>query len=146
MFFVYRKVSNIFLGNNHHQHDVMDQDHDHETPTGPIKVDNQTIFTQEFAKRPTQVYEAMVNVLKQLEDTKRVNETFEDEFNEREDHDRKKAFTPSSSTLQRTPKFPDSFISKPMDLRERTDRDTANSFVEKMAKINEVLKEQMAFF
>ena len=40
---------------------------------------------------------------------------------------------------------PDPFINKPMDLREKTDRDTANSFVEKMAKINEVLKEQMAF-
>ena len=32
-----------------------------------------------------------------------------------------------------------------MDLRERTDRDTVNSFVEKMAKINEVFKKQMAF-
>ena len=32
---------------------------------------------------------------------------------------------------------PDPFISKPMDLREKTDRETANSFVEKMAKINE---------
>ena len=32
-----------------------------------------------------------------------------------------------------------------MDLREKTDRDTASSFVEKMAKINEVLKKQMAF-
>ena len=40
---------------------------------------------------------------------------------------------------------PDLFISKPMDLREKTDRDTVNSFVEKMAKINEVLKEQMVF-
>ena len=40
---------------------------------------------------------------------------------------------------------PDAFINKPMDLRERTDRDTANSFVEKLAEINEVLKKQMAF-
>ena len=40
---------------------------------------------------------------------------------------------------------PDPFISKPMDLREKTDRDTANSFVEKMTKINEVFKKQMAF-
>ena len=39
----------------------------------------------------------------------------------------------------------DPFINKPMDLRERTDRDTVNSFVEKMAKINEVFKKQMAF-
>ena len=31
-----------------------------------------------------------------------------------------------------------------MDFRERTDRDTANFFVEKMTKINEVLKKQMA--
>ena len=40
---------------------------------------------------------------------------------------------------------PDPFISKPIDLREKTDRDTANSFVEKMAKINEIFKKQMAF-
>ena len=40
---------------------------------------------------------------------------------------------------------PDPFISKPMDYREKTDRDTANSFVKKMAKINEVLKKQIAF-
>ena len=40
---------------------------------------------------------------------------------------------------------PDPFISKPMDFRERTDRDTANSFVEKMAIINEVFKKQMVF-
>ena len=40
---------------------------------------------------------------------------------------------------------PDPFINKPMDLRERTDRETANFFVEKMAKINEILKKQMAF-
>ena len=40
---------------------------------------------------------------------------------------------------------PDPFISKPMDFREKTDRDTVNFFVEKMAKINEILKKQMAF-
>ena len=40
---------------------------------------------------------------------------------------------------------PDPFISKPINFREKTDRDTVNSFVEKMAKINEVLKKQMAF-
>ena len=39
----------------------------------------------------------------------------------------------------------DPFINKPMDLREKTDRDTANSFVEKMIEINEVLKKQMVF-
>ena len=32
-----------------------------------------------------------------------------------------------------------------MDLREKTDRDTVNSFVEKIAKINEVFKNQLAF-
>ena len=78
-----------------------DHDHDHETTTGFIKVDNQAFFTQEFAKKPTQVYDAMVNVLKQLENIKRVNEILKNEFNERKDHDKKKAFTP------RTPKFPD---------------------------------------
>ena len=51
MFFVYRKVSNIFPGNVHDQHDVMDYDYDHETPTGFVKIDNQTIFTKEFAKK-----------------------------------------------------------------------------------------------
>ena len=40
---------------------------------------------------------------------------------------------------------PDPFINKPMDLREKTDRDTVNSFVEKMAEINDVLREQMIF-
>ena len=40
---------------------------------------------------------------------------------------------------------PDPFINKPMDLRERTDKDTANSFVEKMVEINDVLREQIAF-
>ena len=44
----------------------------------------------------------MVNVLKQLEDTKRVNEALKDELHERKDHDKKRAFTPASST-----KFPD---------------------------------------
>ena len=106
---VYRKVSNIFQRSNHDQHDTMDHDHDHETPTGFIKVDNQAIFTQEFAKRPTQVYKGMVDVLKQLEDTKRVNEALENEFHERKDHDKKRAFTPafSNTTPQRTFKFPD---------------------------------------
>ena len=50
----------------------------------------------------------MVNVLKQLENTKRVNEALKDEFHERENHDKKKAFTLASfTTLQRTLKFPD---------------------------------------
>ena len=52
MFFVYRKISNIFPGDKQNQHDVMDHDRDIETPTGFIKVDNQTIFTQKFAKNP----------------------------------------------------------------------------------------------
>ena len=106
---VYRKVSNIFQRSNHDQHDIMDHDHDHETTTGPIKVDNQTIFTQEFAKRPTQIYKGMVDVLKQLKDTKRVNEALKNEFHERKNHDKKRAFTPISfnTTLQRTPKFSD---------------------------------------
>ena len=64
MFFVYRKISKIFPGSNHDQHD--------------------------FAKKPTQIYDAMVNVLKQLKNTKRVNETLENEFNERENHNKKK--------------------------------------------------------
>ena len=29
----------------------MDHDYDHETTTGFIKIDNQTIFTQKFAKK-----------------------------------------------------------------------------------------------
>ena len=56
----------MFPRKNHAQHDVMDHDHDHETTTRFIKIDNQAIFTQEFAKKPTQVYVAMVNGLKQL--------------------------------------------------------------------------------
>ena len=51
MFFVYRKVTNIFPKSNHDQHDFIDHDHDHETPTGFIKVDKQTIFTKKFAKK-----------------------------------------------------------------------------------------------
>ena len=93
MFFVYRKVSNIFQGSNHDQHDIMDHDHDHETPTGPIKVDNQIIFTQKFAKKPIQIYESMINVLKQLKNIKRVNEALKNELHERKNHDKKKAFT-----------------------------------------------------
>ena len=89
---VYRKVSNMFPGGNLDQHEAMDHDHDHdrETPTGPIEVDNQATFAREFTKRPTQVYDAMVDVLKQLENTKRVNEALQNEFNEREDHDKKR--------------------------------------------------------
>ena len=98
----------MFQGSNHDQHDIMDHDHDHETPTGPIKVDNQIIFTQKFAKKPIQIYESMVNVLKQLKNTKRVNEVLKNEFHERENHDRKRTFTfVSFTTPQRTPKFPD---------------------------------------
>ena len=73
MFFVYRKVSNMFPGSNHDQHDILVYDH-YETSTGFIKVDNQAIFTQESAKKHTQIYNAMVDVLKQLKNTKRVNE------------------------------------------------------------------------
>ena len=93
---------------NHDQHDIMDHDHDHETPTGLIKVDNQIIFTQKFAKKPIQIYENMVNVLKQLKDTKRVNEILKNEFHERENHDKKKTFIfISFTTFQRTFKFLD---------------------------------------
>ena len=51
----------------------------------------------------------MVDVLKQLKNTKRVNEALQDEFNERKDHDKKKIFdqTPLTSPHQRIPKFPD---------------------------------------
>ena len=86
MFFVYRKISNIFPKSNHDHHDVINHDHDHETTTGFIKIDNQTTFTEKFAKIPTQIYDAMVNVLKQLKNIKRVNE-MKNEFNERENHD-----------------------------------------------------------
>ena len=97
----------MFQGSNHDQHDIMDHDHDHETPTGFIKVDNQIIFTQKFAKKPIQIYESMINVLKQLKNIKRVNEALKNEFHEREDHDRKKVFTPIffNTTPQRTPKL-----------------------------------------
>ena len=67
MFFVYRKISDIFPKNNHDQYDGYmdyDHDHDHEISTGFIKVDNQTIFAQEFTKKPIQIYDAMVDVLK----------------------------------------------------------------------------------
>ena len=84
----------MFPRSNHDQHDFMDRDHDHETPTRFIKIDNQTIFTQEFAKKPTQIYDAMVDVLKQLRNIKRVNEILKNEFNERKNHD-KKGFYPS---------------------------------------------------
>ena len=94
MSFVYRKVSNIFQTSNRDQRDVMDHDHNHETPTGFIKVDNQIIFTQEFAKKPIQIYKSMVNVLKQLEDIKRVNEVLKNELHERKEH-KKKSFYPS---------------------------------------------------
>ena len=78
----------------------MDHDHDHETPTGFIKVDNQAIFTQEFAKKFIQVYEGIVNVLKQLKDIKRVNEISKNEFYERKNHDKKRAFTPAFFNTQ----------------------------------------------
>ena len=52
MFSVYRNISNIFQGSNHDQHDIMNHDHNHEISTGFIKVDNQIIFTQKFAKKP----------------------------------------------------------------------------------------------
>ena len=103
---VYRKISNIFQRSNHDQHDIMDHDHDHKISTGFIKVDNQIIFTQKFAKKPIQIYESMVNVLKQLKNTKRVNEVLKNEFHERKDHDKKKAFTFVSFTIfQRILKF-----------------------------------------
>ena len=40
---------------------------------------------------------------------------------------------------------PDIFINKPMDFREKTDKDIVNSFVEKMVKINEIFKKQLVF-
>ena len=40
---------------------------------------------------------------------------------------------------------PDLFISKPMDLREKIEKKIVNSFVEKIVKINKVLKNQMVF-
>ena len=40
----------------------MDHDYNHETPTGFIKIDNQPIFTQEFARKFIQIYDAMVNL------------------------------------------------------------------------------------
>ena len=84
----------------------MDHDHDHKISTGFIKVDNQIIFTQKFAKKPIQIYESMVNVLKQLKNTKRVNEALKNELHERKDHDKKRAFTPASfTTFQRIFKF-----------------------------------------
>ena len=109
MFSDYRKISNIFQGSNHDQHDIMDYDHDHGTPMGFIKVDNQIIFTQKFAKKFIQFYKNMVNVLKQLKNIKRVNETLKNEFHERKDYDKKKVFTPIffNTTLQPTFKFPD---------------------------------------
>ena len=86
----------------------MDHDHDHETPTGLIKIDNQIIFTQKFAKKPIQVYENIINVLKQLKNIKRVNEILKNELHERKNHDKKKTFTPASfTTPQRIFKFPD---------------------------------------
>ena len=39
---------------------------------------------------------------------------------------------------------PDPFIIKPMNLREKKDKNTVNCFVEKF-KINEILKKQMVF-
>ena len=100
MFFVYRKVSNVFPGSNHDQHDIMDHDHDHETPTGFIKVDNQIIFTQKFAKKPIQIYESMVNVLKQLKNTKRVHESLKNEFNERKNHSFYSSFFHFSTNIE----------------------------------------------
>ena len=80
MFSVYRKLSNMFQRSNHDQHDIFDHDHDHETPTGFIKIDNQIIFTQKFAKKRIQIYENIINVLKQLKNIKRVNEALKNEF------------------------------------------------------------------
>ena len=107
----------MFQGSNHDQYDVMDQDHN-ETPTGLIKVDNQIIFTQKFAKNPIQIYKNMVNMLKQLENTKRVNEILKNEFHERKNHDKKRAFTPTFSNTQRTFKFRD--LEKYKRAREKT--------------------------
>ena len=109
MFSVYRKISNMFQRSNHDQHDIMDHDHDHETPTGFIKMDHHIILIQEFAKKFIQIYKSMVNMLKQLKDIKRVNEVLKNEFHERKNHDRKRIFTPVffNTTPQRTLKFPD---------------------------------------
>ena len=57
----------MFPGNNHDQYDgFMDHDHDddHEIFTGFIKIGNQTIFAKKFTKKPIQIYNAMVDVLK----------------------------------------------------------------------------------
>ena len=55
----------MFPGANHDQHDgFMNHDHDHETSETPIKIGNQTIFAQEHIKKPIQIYDKMVNILK----------------------------------------------------------------------------------
>ena len=99
------------MGSTHHKHDFInhDHDHDHETLTGFIKIDNQTIFTEEFAKKPTQTYNAMVDVLKQLKNIKRVNENLKNQFNERKNNGKKKlTFILNFSIFQRTFKFSNS--------------------------------------
>ena len=82
----------MFPRNNHDQHDFMNHNHDRKIPTGFIKVDNQIVFTKKFAQKPIQIYKNMVNVLKQLENTERVNQTLKTKFNERENHEKKSFF------------------------------------------------------
>ena len=78
-------------------------------PRDLLKTTTKLFSPKNSPKKPIQVYESMVNVLKQLKNTKRVNEVLKNEFHERENHDKKRAFTPVffNTTLQRTPKFPD---------------------------------------
>ena len=61
----------------------MDHDHDYETPTGPIKLDNQA---QEFTKRLLWRYGGCVETIKNI---KRVNEILDNELNERTNFDKK---------------------------------------------------------
>ena len=70
----------------------MNHNHDHETLTALIKIDNQTIFTQEFAKKPIQIYKSMVDILKKLKNIKRVNEVLKNELHERKNHEKKSLY------------------------------------------------------
>ena len=40
---------------------------------------------------------------------------------------------------------PDPFINKPMDFREKTDKNIVSFLHERLVKINEILKKQMVF-
>ena len=67
-------MADIFPRDNHDQTQQQYDgiiNHDHETVTGPMNVENQPIFVQKFIERPNQIYNVMVDVEKQL---KKVNE------------------------------------------------------------------------